>query len=302
VDPEQKVTLTPRQIFEAVLVPCFFQTVACETNRYAAQRQKLQRKRDVVWEDTNKEEVTAFVGVLIQMYWKESFFTSVIPGVFPKNRFEKLLQYLHVNNNEDKDEKDPFFQVRPLIRLLEASFANNEAEDRVAIDEAMAPYSGRSSFITYMPKKPHPWGTKFWLLVNCTNKMVLRFQPYCGKVDGKREVGLGERVVMDLLTSRQLGVQYTLLTAGRTVYVDNFFNSPSLCNKLTPASVTVVGTCRTNRIGYPTVQAIDKEQGAWAHEQEESLIGIAWYDKKTVNFLTNGTDNVCTTTAGNRES
>ena len=123
---------TPIEFFHLLWEPSFFQLLADQTNLYA--RQKQTTRPDRRWHPTSPEEMMAFVGVNIIMgidhkpeisnYWStdEYLGNEGVKKVFPRERFEALTRYLHLNDSEaipgrDQPAYDPLYKVRPLIRL-----------------------------------------------------------------------------------------------------------------------------------------------------------------------------------------
>ena len=45
----------------------------------------------------------------------------------------------------------------------------------------MIAYKGRLSFLQYLPKKPHKWGLKVWVLANSANGYTWGQKLYTGK-------------------------------------------------------------------------------------------------------------------------
>ena len=72
---------------------------------------------------------------------------------------------------------------------------------------------------------------------------------YTGKKE-KREVGLGESVVLQMAES--------LENKGIELYFDNFFNSPILLEKLKEKGIRACGTIRKNRAHMPRFDADNK--------------------------------------------
>lgn len=66
---------------------------------------------------------------------------------------------------------------------------------------------------------------------------------YTGKSGGNAERGLAHRVVTDLVAQ--------LHDKGTVLYIDNFFTSIPLLQELKELLISVVGTIRNNRKGYP---------------------------------------------------
>ena len=80
----------------------------------------------------------------------------------------------------------------------------NYQPHQVSVDEPMITYKGRLSFIQYMPKKPHKWGPKAWVLADTTNGYCWDWKLYTGGEGNTTEHGLAHRVVMDLVKHRRL--------------------------------------------------------------------------------------------------
>ena len=89
-----------------------FEILVTETNPNA--EQLIQTKPDPRWYATTCEEMRAFVGINIlfgiknlpetRLYWSQDSFLGVpsVQKVMPRNRFEKIRQYLHLNNRENE--------------------------------------------------------------------------------------------------------------------------------------------------------------------------------------------------------
>ena len=111
-----------------------FEKIVEETNRHA--EQCIQTKPDPRWHPTTCEEMRAFFALNVlfgikslpetRMYWSKDNFIGVptIQKVMPRNRFEKIRQYLCLNNRlnmlpRDNPAYDKLFKVRPLLDRLE---------------------------------------------------------------------------------------------------------------------------------------------------------------------------------------
>jgi hypothetical protein len=85
-----------------------------------------------------------------------------------------------------------------------------------------------------------------------------------------------------------------LLDKWHLVAVDNFYQSPALCRKLLNRETHVVGTCRSNRKGFPaSMLSLPKGRalvrGSHAHAKSDAgsgeLFALAFHDKRTVHML-----------------
>ena len=99
-----------------------------------------------------------------------------------RNRFEKIRQYLHLNNRENMlPREDPnfdkLFKIQPLLDTLSATFREEYRQSKfVSIDEGMVKYKGRLGFKQYMPMKPVKRGIKIWVLADATNGCISAMQ------------------------------------------------------------------------------------------------------------------------------
>ncbi|XP_070550002.1 piggyBac transposable element-derived protein 4-like [Ptychodera flava] len=195
----------PLDYFFLLIPPSFLQLVVDETNRYATQSQRINGA-DPYWYETKVDEMRAFIAVNILMgihtlpdvndYWSTDDRLQVpgIAKVLPKNRYKKLSQYFHINNNEldlpaGDPNRDRMFKVRPLLDLVHFSFAASYVPFReLSIDEAMVKFKGHSYMIQYMPAKPVKWGFKVWMLACPRTGYCLSLDPYTGKKGGQTRV------------------------------------------------------------------------------------------------------------------
>ena len=237
-----------------------FDKIAEETNRYA--RQVMETKPDPAWRETDAEEVKAFFALNILFgikqlpevysYWSRNQLLGVpeVQKIFPRNRFAKISQYLHLNDKRRELPRghanhDKLFKVRPLLdSVVEAIKSEYRPSKNVSIDEAMIPFKGRLSLKQYMPLKPVKRGIKVWECADSSNGFICDLEIYTGKQrNGNPEQGLGHRVVHNLTRP--------LVGKNHHVFVDNFFNSLALAADLLRDQIYICGTVRGNRQGIP---------------------------------------------------
>ena len=113
-------------------------------------------------------------------YWPDDRWLGVpkVKNVMPRNRFGKLNQYLHLNNNSNALPREDanynkLFKVRPLLDVITKQFREvyNPAQN-LSIDEAMIAFKGRLSIKQYMPQKPIKRGIKVWCCASSENGFV----------------------------------------------------------------------------------------------------------------------------------
>lgn len=162
--------------FESIFDHNILSHIVIETNRYAEQNKSKN------WTDVTEVEMKAFLGCLIVMgihqlpalkhYWSSDPFLRVdaVAKVMTANRFKKIIENLHCNDNETQAPKsdpshDKLHKVKPLLDLLNQNVRKVYTPSGVVcVDESMIPFKGRNVLKQYMPKKPIKWGYKVWCL------------------------------------------------------------------------------------------------------------------------------------------
>ena len=100
----------------------------------------------------------------VDMYWSLDPLLRVpaVVDVMGKNRYQKINQYFHMNDNSDALPKtdpnyDPLFKVRPLLDLIKSRLhMHHNPGCEISIDEAMIKFNGRLSFKQCIKGKPNP--------------------------------------------------------------------------------------------------------------------------------------------------
>ena len=170
-------------------------------------------------------------------------------------RFELILRFLHLNDSQTQPQRNqPGFnkqyKLRPLLDLLLPSFKDNYTPSQyVSIDESMIAFKGRLS-LQYLPKKPHKWEPKSWVLADAVNGYTWNWKLYTGKKERQVVTGLAHRVVLELLDDVRLQQK------GYVVITDNFY---SLFRDLLQRGFGACGTARKDRRGIPP--AIREKRG-----------------------------------------
>lgn len=268
-----------------------FELLITQTNLYAAQTQILN------WKDVTVEEMRAFIGMLIgmgmhevpslDMFWSSDPLFGVPPivAVMSRDRFKKILQGLHLNDNSKTPGRgdtnfDKLYKVRPLLDLMNNQFQTQSVtSSSMSIDEAMILFKGRSSLKQYMPLKPTKRGYKAWVRADSKTGYVFQFQIYTGKEEGGTEVGLGARVVKNLSES--------LKNMNAHLTFDNFFTSSTLLEDLQKQGIYATGTVRSNRKDLPVLarRKINMNRGEMKWRIKENTSYVLWMDTKLVNVL-----------------
>ena len=162
-----------------------------------------------------------------RLYWDQGddVHNNAISAAMPRNRFDELMQCLHVADNDNLPPGDRFAKVRPLFTALNKRFLMMFPGDlNLSIDESMVPYFGMHSAKQFIRGKPIRFGFKVWSM-NTQLGYCIQLDPYQGADVRVSELGLGGSVVLNLVQA---------LPAGKcSLFFDNFFTSLPLLEKLT---------------------------------------------------------------------
>jgi hypothetical protein len=247
----------------------------------------LPRTNQRPWYNTSVPELKIFVGILIYMgvhrepsvecYWRTKQEEGPLHTVrlyMSLVRFQQLKRYIHISPWEihrkgangmptlpdiqgiidDAEQCDPellpsvwWHKVEPaLTQLRKASMLYYTPSSNVSIDECMVRCFGRSSHTYKMPSKPIPQGYKLYALAD--HGYIWMFTP------SSRSEGLIETTRVDGLTttgSMVLDLVKYLPKQANTysIYLDNYFTSIALFEKLRTRQIGACGTTRPYAAG-----------------------------------------------------
>lgn len=151
---------------------------------------------------------------------------------------------------------------------------------QLSLDESMVLWRGRLVFRQYIKNKRHKYGIKLYMLTE-PNGIILRSLVYTGALDdnigGK---GHTTKVVLDLLQN--------YLDSGHSVYLDNFYNSFELADKLTSRNTYCTGTLNSKRTNNPKELLAKKfKKGETAAVYSNHVMVGKWKDKRDVLYISN---------------
>ena len=131
-----------------------------------------------------------------------------------------------------------------------------------------------------MPKKPHKWGLKAWVLADARNGYTWAWKLYTGKESDKVKGGLSYKVVMGLVNDPRLEEE------GYIVIVDNYYSSLSLFRDLTQHGFAACGTARRDRKGIPeSITVAQLNKGKVCSKQVDGVLALKWRDKLDILML-----------------
>lgn len=173
-----------------------------QTNLYAQQR--IVDKADPNWFDVTIEEMHTYLGMRVFMstlhlpayrnYWSSDwlFGKLFMPNIMKRDRFDKLMQYFHVNDCSNMVPRgspghDKLYPIRPILDgVLKTCLANYNPHRNSSVDETMVAFRGRLGFRQYMPAKPIKYGINVWMRADPYNGYVNEYQIYTGREDQTR--------------------------------------------------------------------------------------------------------------------
>ena len=160
--------ISPANMFEKFFDNDLLEMIARETEQYARQKGNHSFHIDV-------PDLKLFIAILItsgtaplprrRLYWENfpDVHNKAIAGSMTRNRFEEILQYLYLANNDTLAADDKLGKIRPLIDMLnERVLAHFPVCQDLSIDESMIPYFGRHGAKQFIRGKPIRFGFKVW--------------------------------------------------------------------------------------------------------------------------------------------
>ncbi|XP_049762479.1 piggyBac transposable element-derived protein 4-like [Schistocerca cancellata] len=298
---------SPHKIFCEFFTDEMVKHITFHTNLYATQKGKP-------FIPTTEDEIRVFLGINLFMsvkklpsyrdYWSSSpdLNEAYICDLMTVKRFSFLLSHIHSNDNSMMPKRgqanfDKLFKIRSLVEMLNKRFAQcYQPHQKVAINESMVKFKGRSSMKQYMRDKPVKRGYKIWML--CDDLAYnLKFQVYTGRLaTEKSELGLGAQVVSDLCEEHY--------GKNHIVFMDNFFTSYNLFVLLKAQKTSAVGTVNPARKLLPKLKE-DKKMKRGDFDSKVSNHGVAfykWMDKRAVNLIPTMHDPSDTTSVNRKEN
>ncbi len=252
----------------------------------------------------SNDELEQFLGTVLytsiihlpraRMYWASYSRVSLIADVFSRDRWEKIKQNIHFNDNShipppDNTNKDTrrLFKIKPFIDMILPKFQVLPKSPMLSIDEQIVPYKGRSGLKQYNPSKPHKWGYKIFVLCG-PDGLTYNFEIYSGKIQsvpGMADIGASGNIVLKLTQIIPRHKNYML-------YFDNWFTSLKLLCTLSQIGIYSLGTIRSNRMGTCRMVSDNdlKKRGRGSYEEKEGTVDdtdiriIKWSDNRAVHL------------------
>ena len=206
---------TPLDYLQVFFDETLVQRIVDETNLYYSQNLVGERQYMSHWQNASATEMYTFLAITmltglmskerIRDYWSTDplLSTPILRQCFTRNRYQDILRFLHLANNEDVGSNDRLKKVKPTINNLKHKFSNcvNPAQ-KLCIDESHMLWKGRLGFKQYILSKRTRFGIKSFSLADCKTELVLNFIVRTGSnIDYQMtpELGLSGSVAMELM-------------------------------------------------------------------------------------------------------
>ncbi|XP_023312625.1 piggyBac transposable element-derived protein 3-like [Anoplophora glabripennis] len=225
-----------------------------ETNKYAL----FKNQPDP---GVSPDEMKCFIAILIlsgyndlpskRMYWEQSLDTrnALVYNSMRRNRFEQILRFLHLAPNENMDQGDKLWKIRPFVKKIKEKCRKYFVPEKdLAFDESMVKYYGKHSCKQFLRAKPILFGYKVWCL-NTIMGYLIDFEIYQGKsvtpdVDIERNFVKAAAPLVKMIEE----LPNNLKPLQFSFYFDNLFTTFSLLTYLRLKGYGGTGTIRENRL------------------------------------------------------
>lgn len=306
-------TIEPIHIFQLFFNDILFQTIATNTNLYAAHKRakkELPEGKGRKWTDVTVQDIKCWLGIVIYMgvvqlgavrdYWRRDglFPSHDISDYMSQTRFEDIKRYLHITPPDtaayDSTSKRRLWhqKVDPLLnQLRHASQAYRVPSSNIAIDEAIIRCTGRSQDTYKTPFKPIPQGLKFHCAAD--HGYVFDFHPTSNKSgpdpfsSATIDEGMNDTssIVLEMTSRLSKDLSFNL-------YLDNYYTSFPLLVALRKRGIGACGTARTTSKNFPSQLLIPKNAATkMDYHYRAGIIndGVAtmlWIDNAPVSMMT----------------
>lgn len=274
-------------------------TIVEQTNLYAIQYIEShclkKRSRMKNWCPTNNAEIKCFMAMLIlqgivrkptlQMYFckRESISTPFFSKVLPQERFLLLCKFIHFKDDRNVTSGSKISKIENIMKNIQYKCKNLYIPTQdIYIDECLLLWKGRLSCKQYIPFKRSSFGMKFYVLCESQSGYIWNFCVYTGKNTdyGKNysQYKTATRIVLELC--------HGLLGQGYRVYLNNWYTSIELAQKLCTCKTDIIGTMRQQRLDVPSdIKTTLLKKGQYIARYNNKIMLLKWRDKRDVLLL-----------------
>ncbi|XP_036320305.1 piggyBac transposable element-derived protein 4-like [Rhagoletis pomonella] len=145
----------------------------------------------------------------VTKHWNYEIGTPFIKETMPANKFEKIRQFIHFNDNSkmpprEDPNADRLFKIRPILTKLNETCMQITLKSQLCVDEQICSTKARNNLKRYNPKKPKKWGYKIFVLCD-TSGFAYSFEVESGAENiiepGEPDLGAGIKIIGFILTT-----------------------------------------------------------------------------------------------------
>ncbi|XP_015437624.1 PREDICTED: piggyBac transposable element-derived protein 4-like [Dufourea novaeangliae] len=272
---------SPTSIFKFFFNEDLVREIVENTNKYRrAKGQCRQRSSNKITFDDIYSflAISIYMGIVqlpkTSMYWSTDplYNFPLVRQAMNRKKFLEVQKYLHLSDIDNEDNNDKACKIRPVIDMLVQRFQKAYRPGQyVVVDESLMLWKGRLSFKQFIPSKRARFGLKSFVLCDSETSYAYNMKLYTGRMLEEwndQSIGVSGSVVMDLSKN--------ILNQGRTMFLDNWYSSPALYEKLHKNGTNVCGTVRLKRKAMPCDEQVKNAKKTKKRR----------YDKRVVSTLT----------------
>ncbi|KAF7691480.1 PiggyBac transposable element-derived protein 4 [Cucumispora dikerogammari] len=191
-----------------------------------------------------------------------------------RSRFEAIKSNFSIYDVDNNFTKNDSTLADKAILYFNSVFGSKYSLGRdLSIDEGICSWKGKLRFKTYTPQKPDKYGIKLYMLCDSKTGYTLKFTLCSG---GKTI----NETVYDLLDN--------YFRKHNIIYMDNYYNSIKLTEKLHEKHVYLCGTLRTNKDTSRAfeVKFSELKKDQICYEVNENDIVENYFERKQIRFIT----------------
>lgn len=135
------------------------------------------------------------------------------------------------------------YKLQPVLNYFEEKMNTIYCPGKkLSLDESMLLWRGRLVFRQYLKSRRHKYGIKLYILTE-SDGLILNLLVYTGQADETGEKDHTEKVVLHLANN--------YLNSGYSIFMENFYNSYGLAEKLLERNTYCVDTFGEGRKDTP---------------------------------------------------
>jgi len=213
--PSSNRLLTIKEVFKTFITPEMCDIIIRCSNRKAALTYQQCKDNKNVFENFNKHELDAFLGILIaagvhksnkehaEELWKKDAL-PIYKASMSRDRFKQFERFIRFDNKQTRAERAKTDKAAPIRDIWEMFnfnlFKDSSQESVLLLTNKLFPFREHTKVTQYIPSKPAKYGIKVFWACDAETSYPLKGLLYTGKpIDGDRQVNVGERTVLDLV-------------------------------------------------------------------------------------------------------